>query len=119
MASPSMTSSWHGAVGDRHGRDRIVEPVQNLVENCVLVRLEREQRLLAVRIDAGDERIIGAVVVEHDRRAIAHVALLHRLADVVQFDRPVDVDQLAVLAQHVEELAEVLKRHWWYSSNEG
>ena len=67
--------------------------------------------LLAGRIDAGDQRIIGAVVVEHDGRSVAHVALLHGLADVVEFDRPIDVDQLAVLAQHVEELAEVLKRH--------
>jgi hypothetical protein len=41
---------------------------------------------------------------------LAHIALLHRLADVVERDRPVDVDELAVLAQHVEEPAEVLVR---------
>ena len=85
--------------------------MQDFVENGVFVRLEREQRLVAVRIDTGNQRMIGAVVVEHDRRPIAHVALLHRLADVVERDRAVDVDQLAVLTQHVEKLAEILKGH--------
>src|SRR6202166_4877895 len=80
-------------------------------ENRVLVSLEGEQRLAARRIDAGDQRISGAVIAEHDGRAVADVSLLHGLADVVQGDRAVDVDQLAMLAQHIEELAEVGKRH--------
>src|SRR5262245_30897756 len=43
---------------------------------------------------------------------LAHIALLHRLPDVVEGHRPVDVDEFVVLAQHVEELAEVLV--WQY-----
>ncbi len=93
-------------------RDRVVEAVQHFVENRILVGLEGEQRLLSGRIDAGDQRISGAVIVEHDGRAVADVSLLHRLADVVQRHRTVDVDQLAMLAQHIEELAEVGKRHF-------
>src|SRR4029453_18596217 len=58
-----------------------------------------------------DRGLVRAVLVEHDGGALAHIALLHRLADVVKRHRPVDVDELAVLAQHVEELAEVLVRH--------
>ena len=100
------------AVRRHDRRDRVVEAVQHFVENRVLVGLEGEQRLLARRIDAGDQRIIGAVVVEHDGRAVADISLLHRLADVVQGDRAVDIDQLAMLAQHIEELAEILKRHF-------
>src|SRR5688500_19932417 len=37
--------------------------------------------------------------------------MLERLADVGHGDRPVDVDQLALLAHHIEELAEVVKGH--------
>ncbi len=99
------------AVGSERRRDRVVEPVQDLVEDRFVIRLECQQRLLACRIDAGDQRIVGAVVIEHDRRPVAHVALLHGLADIVQCDRPVDVDQFAMLAQHVEKLTEVLERH--------
>jgi hypothetical protein len=100
------------AVRCRDRRNRVVEAVQHFVENRALVGLEGEQRLAARRIDAGDQRIIGAVVVEHDGRAVADVSLLHRLADVVQGDRAVNVDQLAMLAQYVEELAEVGERHF-------
>ena len=118
MASPSMISSWHGApFAGKRRRDRVVEAVQHLVEDRGLVGLEGEQRLFSRRIDAGDQRIIGAVVVEHDGRAVADVSLLHRLADVVQGDRPIDVDQLAMLAQHIEELAEVLEGHFLSFSN--
>src|SRR5262249_20635966 len=86
-------------------------PGQDLVEDRVLVGLEREQRLAAGGIDAGHQRVVGAVLVEHEGRALAHVALLHRLADICQCDRAVDVEELAVLAQHVEELAKILIRH--------
>jgi hypothetical protein len=89
----------------------VVEAGEHLVEDHLLLGLEGEQCLAAGGIDAGDQRIVGAVLVEHDGGALPHVALLHRLADVAQRYRPVDVDKLAMLAQHVEELAEVLVRH--------
>ena len=111
ISSPVMTSSWHGAL-PREGRrrDRVVEPGEDLVEDRVLVRLEREQRLAAGGIDAGDQRIIGAVLGEHDGGTLPHIALLHRLADIVQRHRPVDIDEFAVLPEHIEELAKVLVR---------
>src|SRR5262249_33078402 len=98
-------------VGKHDRRDRTIEPGQDLVEDRVLVGLEREQRLAAGGIDAGHQRVVGPVLVEHEGRALAHVALLHRLADICQCDRAVDVEELAVLAQHVEELAKILIRH--------
>ena len=97
--------------GRHRGRDRVVEPVQNLVEDGVLVGLESQQCLAAGGIEPGNQRIIGPILVEHDGGALPDIALLHRLADVVQRDRPVDVDELAVLAQHIEELAKVVIRH--------
>ena len=92
--------------GDARG-DRLVEAAQHLLQDGLLVRLERQQRLAARRIDAGDQRKLGAVVVEHEARALPPVALLHGLADVAQCHRPVDVDQFAMLAQHIQELAKV------------
>jgi hypothetical protein len=47
---------------------------------------------------------------EHDGGSLPHIALLHRLADVVQRHWPIDVDELAVLSEHIEELAKVLVR---------
>jgi hypothetical protein len=92
-------------------RDRVVEPGEDLVEDRVLLGLEGEQRLAARGIDAGDQRIVGPVLVEHDGGTLPHIALFHRLADIIERDRPIDVDELAVLAQHVEKLAKVLVRH--------
>ena len=54
---------------DHPRRDRIVETVEHLLQDRLLVGLERQQRLVAIRIDAADQRKLGAVVVEHDRRA--------------------------------------------------
>src|SRR5437870_626990 len=48
---------------------------------------------------------------ERDRRTAVLIGLLQRLADVGQCDGPIDVDQLALLAQHVEELAKIVVRH--------
>jgi len=70
----------------------------------------------SIRSPTALPRLIGdlvrAVLVEHDGRTLAHIALLHRLPDFVECHRPVDVDELVVLAQHGEELAEVLV--WQY-----
>ena len=105
----------HLVTGRRRGRnarrDRTIQSGQHLLQNGLLVRLEREQRLAARRIDAGDQRKGGSVVVEHDAGALPPVALLHGLADVAQCHRPVDVEQFAVLAQDIQELAKVLIRH--------
>src|SRR5581483_11449599 len=93
------------------GRDGIVEARRYLLQDGLFIGLEREQRLRPRRIDAADQREFRAVVGERDRGPLALVALLHGLADVAQRDRTVDVDELAVLAKHVKELAKVLIRH--------
>ena len=93
------------------GADRVVESGHDLVEDGILVGLEGEQGLAARGVDAGNQRVIGPVLVEHDGGALPHVALLHRLADIVQRDRPIDIDEFPMLAQHIEELAKVLIRH--------
>src|SRR4029079_587024 len=83
----------------------------HLSEERVLYSVDREQRLAARGIDAGDQRVIGAVLGEHDGGTLTHVALLHRLADVVQRHRPVHIEECAVLPEHIEELAKILVRH--------
>ena len=107
-----MTTSWQGASPlTIVGAIGLSRPSSTFCRIDLLVGLERQQRLVAVRIDAADQRKLGAVVVEAHRRPALLVGLLQRLADVGQRDRPVDIDQLALLAQHVEELAKILIRH--------
>ena len=112
MSSPVMTTSWQGALPlVIVGAIGLSRPSSTFCRMRLLVGLERQQRLVAAGIDAADQRKFRAVVVEADRRPPLLIGLLERLADVVERDRPVDVDQLALLAQHVEELAEILIRH--------
>src|SRR6266478_5275857 len=73
--------------------------------------LERQQRLAAGGIDSRHQWKPGPILVEDEARALPPIALLHGLADVAERDRAVDVDQLPVLAQHIEELAKVLIGH--------
>jgi hypothetical protein len=101
----------HSARWPRNGRDKfaLIGGETNFTGQCD--GANGEQRLAARGIDAGDQRVIGAVLGEHDGGTLTHVALLHRLADVVQRHRPVHIDEFAVLPEHIEELAKVLVRH--------
>ncbi len=99
------------AIADRR-LDRIVQPVEHLLGDVLLVGLECQQGVLAAGIHAADQRKLGAVLVEARGFAALGVGVLERLADVGERDRLVDVDQLAVLAQHIEELTEIVERHF-------
>jgi hypothetical protein len=89
----------------------MVQSGQHFLQDRGFFRLEGEQRFAACRVDAGDQGKFGSVVVEYDRRTLPPVALLHGFADIAEIDRPIDVDQLTVLAQHIQKLAKVLIRH--------
>ena len=90
----------------------LLSPVEHLVLDRRVVRLKRQQRLAAVVVEAAHQRELGAILLEHQRRTVGPlVGALQRLADVGKRDRAVDVDQFALLAQNVEELAKILIRH--------
>ena len=82
------------------------------MQNRLLVGLERQQRFVAIGIDAADQRKFRPVVVETNGRSTLLVGLLQRLADIAQCNRPIHVNQFAVLSQHVEKLAKILIRHF-------
>ena len=65
---------------------------------------ERHRRALAGADDAGNDRnVVADHVVEIERR----LRLVDQSGDVADVDRLMQVDELAVLPQTVEELAEI------------
>jgi len=73
----------------------------------------RAIRALGPRIiDAGHQGKTRAVVPKQAGRPADGGTLAQRLGDLeMGRHRPVDVDQLAMLAQRVEKVAKILKRH--------
>ncbi len=103
----------HRTVVDVRRRNAGAQSFDDLVEDVLLGTAIGDQRLGVRVVDAADERELGAVVLEHDRRARDRRALAHRLGHL-EFERDgtIDVDQLALGTQGVEELSEILERHF-------
>ena len=92
--------------------DTFRQPRQDALDHRFLCGLQRDQRLGARIVEPTNERKGGAVVLEDECRAGDGPALLQRFCDL-EFQRngPVDVEELALLAERIEKVTEILERH--------
>ncbi len=75
------------------------QSVEDLVERFVLCRLKCDERFRAGVVYAADERKRGAVFLEHEGGSGNGCALAQPLRHFqVEFDVPIDVHQLALIA---------------------
>ena len=95
---------------DVFGRDRMVDRLPELVlDLAVAVAAERHHGALARADDAGDDR---HVVADHLVEIERGLGLVDQRGDVADVHRLVQIDELAVLPQPIEELAEILLHPW-------
>ena len=114
MSSPVMTTSWQGAlpliirgaIGLSRPSRTFCRIVFSSDWNASSALLRSESRC---RPDQPESRCRCCL---KETPAGRLIGLFQRLADIGECrNRPVDVDQLALLAQHVEELAKILVWH--------
>ena len=102
----------HRGVLHHDRRDALGEAGQDALEDGLLGSLEGDQRLGPRIIDAGHQGKARAVVAKQAGRPANGSTLAQRLGDLeMGCHRAIDIDQLSLLAQRLEKIAEILKRH--------
>jgi hypothetical protein len=87
------------------GRDRVVDRVPELALDLAVARApDRHGGALARADEAGDDR---DVVADHVVKTERGLGLVGERGDMADVDRLMQVDQLALLAQPIEKLAEI------------